>query len=335
MDKLGAIAGVFAVVAGVEVAARDIDGALLDERIELGGLAGELRCDLGGVVGSLHAAIGGDGRPSEGELGIGLHGNLRGSGVIRRVDKAREGKVVARARALVIEAEGVGAREAHRDALVDEEGQGGAEAGHLKLILAGRCEFAEVGHEHLLIRRGRRVVTNVQARRETAVVDRGTCPRIDEGEAGSSRDRHLAHVAEKVADHGLLRQRRHVTFLVDVNRRAVALRVAECLKLRAARPERTVGIRHLHQLAVGDRRRELEIKAVFNTQVVLLERSVEDAALEADGLHRHRLATHGHGELRGGGRGHLPAAAHEIPVRERSGADLLRVDEFEFEERGR
>jgi hypothetical protein len=58
-------------------------------------------------------------------------GNLRRGGVARAVDEAREGQVVARSRSAAVEAQGIGAGEAHRDAVVDEEGKRRAEAGHL------------------------------------------------------------------------------------------------------------------------------------------------------------------------------------------------------------
>jgi hypothetical protein len=49
-------------------------------------------------------------------------GNLRRGRVARAVDEAREGQLVARPAALLVEAQGIGAGEAHRDAVVDEEG---------------------------------------------------------------------------------------------------------------------------------------------------------------------------------------------------------------------
>ena len=45
-----------------------------------------------------------------------------------------------------------------------------------------------------------------------------------------------------------------------------------------------VGIRDLHRFAIGDRRRELQVQAVFDPEVVLLERRGKNAALEPDGL---------------------------------------------------
>jgi hypothetical protein len=78
------------------------------------------------------------------------------------VDEAGERQVVARAAALLVQAEGVGAGEAHRDAVVDQERQRGAEARHLELIFAGRREVAEVGLEHFLIRERAGLVADVR-----------------------------------------------------------------------------------------------------------------------------------------------------------------------------
>jgi hypothetical protein len=50
---------------------------------------------------------------------------------------------------------------------------------------------------------------------------------------------------------------------------------------------------------------ELEVEAVLDPQVVLLQRSGKDAALEADGLHADRTARDGDRERRLRGRGKL------------------------------
>jgi hypothetical protein len=167
------------------------------------------------------------------------------------------------------------------------------------------------------------LIADVEARCERAVINRRAGACVDEREAGRRGNRHLAHVAEKISDHRFFRERRHVAFLVHVDRRAVTLRVDERAELRAARPERRVGIRDGDRLAVVDFRGEREVEAVLDAQIVNEQRRVEDAALEADRLHRHRLAIDGHGELRGGGRGDRAVGVDEIPIVERAGAGLL------------
>ena len=107
----------------------------------------------------------------------------------------------------------------------------------MQQILAGSDEVAEVGHENFLIRGRRRVVADIQARREFALVNGRAAARIDDGEARRGRNGHFSQVAEKVADHRLLRQRRHIAFLVHVDRRTVTLHFAEGAEQRAARPE--------------------------------------------------------------------------------------------------
>ena len=152
VDQRGAVNSILAVVAGVMVAARDVDRPLPREGEELGRLASQHGGGLGRVVGTRLARVGRHLGPRECKPGIRLgRWNLRGRDVTGVMNEARIGKLHREAASLPVDAEGVGPGESHRDPLVDEERQGGAEAGDGDAELPGCGEVAEVGHEDPLI----------------------------------------------------------------------------------------------------------------------------------------------------------------------------------------
>jgi hypothetical protein len=208
------------------VAAGDVDGALPFEGIELAGLARQRRGDLRRVVLAGRACVTGDGGPREGEPGVRLLGNLGHGDVAYAVGEAGVWQSIAGPAALLVESEGVRAGEGHRDAVVYEEGKGRAEAGDNEAVFPGRRKVAKVRLEHALVGRGGRPVARVPPGRQGARVHRLAGERVYEREPRRRGYVHLAHVAQVVADHRLFRERRNVAFLVHVDRRAVAVRVA-------------------------------------------------------------------------------------------------------------
>src|SRR6185312_16256558 len=108
---------------------------------------------------------------------------------------------------------------------------------------------------------------------------------------------HLAQVAEVVSDHRLFRERGDIADLVDVYGGIKPQRIHRRHELLAHRPASGGEARDFHDLSLRDRRGELEVKGIANAQVSLLERSVKDAAFEADGLHKHRLGADRYREI--------------------------------------
>ncbi len=134
MDEQGAVAGVFAVVAGVMMASGDIDGALVDVRIKQRARPGHRRSGLGGL-GTCRAAR--NHRPGVAEASR-RHGNggwCRMAGVM---DEAGKGQGVAPTAALMIDPKRIGAGCRRRNAILDQEGIGGSKAGNDEPIFA-RC----------------------------------------------------------------------------------------------------------------------------------------------------------------------------------------------------
>ena len=103
----------------------------------------------------------------------------------RVVDESREGQGVARAAALMIEAEGIGPGERRCRAVINVEGERRAESGNRETIFAGRFEFTEVCFENFLI--GRVVETDVAAWRQFALMNGPARARIHELKTGFRR----------------------------------------------------------------------------------------------------------------------------------------------------
>jgi len=186
MREHGDVGRVLAVIAGIVMAAGDVDRALVDEGIELRGFARELRRGLQRIAGAGPRDRG----PRE-RVGRLRRRNFRGRDVTRVVDETGKRHLVGVAAALVIQAQCVGAEEAHRDAFIDDERQRSAHARDDEIVFTGRAETAEVGHEDLLVRRRRVGVTDIGARGERTLENGRAAVGIDDFETERGRDDHF------------------------------------------------------------------------------------------------------------------------------------------------
>jgi len=169
-------------------------------------------------------------------------------------------------------------------------------------VPARRGEGAEVRFEDFLVRRRRVGVAGILPRHERALINLSAGVGIDQREIRRGRNVHLTEAAQVITDAGFLRKRWHVTFLIHVNRGAVAQGVGRVGELRGHRPERAVRIFDFDDLIGRDRTGQLQIEAVVDAQVAHDQRRIERAAPEGHRCHRHRLAVDRHGEFRQRGR---------------------------------
>ena len=246
--------------------------------------------------------------------------------------EARVGKAHGHSAALLVHSQGVGADPGHRYAVVDQERQRCPHALDLDLVFAGGREAAEVRDEHVLIGQRGRLVADVLSGRERALEHDRIRGHVDDAE-GRGGDGHLAHVAQVVADHGLLRKAGDVALLVHVDPRAVAQGIRRDREALGCRPDLPVRIGDHDPLAVGHGARELQVEGVVDPKVVGLERRAEDAAPEAHGRGRDRRTADRHGELGGRRRGGLAARVHEVPAGGLRGIGRLRGDLSKLEKR--
>ena len=85
----------------------------------------------------------------------------------------------------------------------------------------------------------------------------------------------------------------------------VAQRIGRGDELHRRRPQRAAGIVDFHGLVVRNRRGQLQVKTVFNSQIIIDERRVKGAAFETNRLYGHGLPVHGHGKRRERGRSQI------------------------------
>jgi hypothetical protein len=205
------------------------------------------------------------------------------------VGEARVGKSQVRAATLVIETQGISAREAHADALVDAEGHRAAHAGNYQPVLAGRGESGEIRLIDLLIGRGCVFVAHVRARCERSCEDLGAGDGIDKLKCRIGGNGHFAEAASVVAYHCLFGIVGQVTFLVDVDGWVKPQGIGGGDKLNGRGPEGAARVEDLDGLVVGDRPGQLQIKRVRHAQIIIGHGRVERAALEADCRDGNRL----------------------------------------------
>jgi hypothetical protein len=265
VNELGAIDGVLGIIAGVVVAARDVNGTLVDVGIELGGGIFEAGSGLGGIEAG---GIVRDSLPGVCEIGL-REGNAGGCHVAGGMSKAGVRERIGSAATLVVDPEGVGAGEIHRNAIGDGERERGAEAGNDEAVNAGSIEGAEIGFIDALIGERRVGEARIGALHEPAVIHHGATGCVHEREGGEAdkADIHFAEAAEIIADHCLFRARRHVPFLVHVDGGAVAEGIGGGGEDNVRGPEGGVGSGDGHRLAIGDGAGEFEVDAVVDTEV--------------------------------------------------------------------
>src|SRR5207249_9221788 len=135
MNKTGTVDRVFAVVAGIVMAAGGIKRALAHEGKKLRRGAGERRCALRSVVRVRDLRVVRNRIPRKAERRRG-HDDAGGSSVANVASEARVGHYIIGPATLVVKAERVSAREGHANAFTDHERQGSSHARNDQTILA-------------------------------------------------------------------------------------------------------------------------------------------------------------------------------------------------------
>ena len=108
-----------------------------------------------------------------------------------------------------------------------------------------------------------------------------------------------------MANHRLLGIIGQIPFLVDVYGRAVAQRVCLRHELHRGRPERAGGIFYFDDLIIGNGGGQLQIKRIFDAQIIGDQRGGERTAFKPHRGDCHRLAVRGDGKSAGWRRGQL------------------------------
>ena len=167
MYQRRAVDRVLAVISGVVMTSGYIHLSLVHKRIELRRLVGEPRSALPRIVRiDLHRVVR-NRVPRERKRGL-RRRNCRPRRVTGVVHKARVRQRIVRPASLVIQSQGVGPREPHRDALIDQKRQRRAQSGHHQFVLPGVGKPAEIGLENILVRQGRIIIPEVQPRGQLA-----------------------------------------------------------------------------------------------------------------------------------------------------------------------
>jgi hypothetical protein len=149
MDERSAVDRVFAVVAGIMMAAAHIDRAVVDEGIEASGDVLELGSGVARVVFAVGAFFG---ERFVYRFEFVRHArDFGGSGMARAMGKPGEGQGVIRSATLMIKAEGVGAGEGAGHAVIDEKRKRGAEAGDEQAIFTWSYKSGEVHFKNALV----------------------------------------------------------------------------------------------------------------------------------------------------------------------------------------